>query len=342
MGAWNRPLAALYPSLATALGPLELASLPTPVQALTRLGLPGLYVKRDDLSSALYGGNKVRKLEFLLGAARASGARTVLTMGGAGSNHLLATALHGLGLGLRTAGVIFPQPDSPAVRRQRCAYRGAGVELLPTPSKYLLPASVLAALVRLRLREGRFPALVPGGGSSPLGCLGFVNAGLELAEQVRARALPEPAAVFVPYGTGGTAVGLALGLRLGELGTRVVAVRVIDRLVANRPRLELLAWSLGRLIRRHAPGARLPRELLGNLEIRQGQLGAGYGHPTPQGEAAQAAFSEAGLRLELTYTAKAAAAFLEEARRGAGPLLFWLTYSSADIDRWVTGGGGDA
>jgi D-cysteine desulfhydrase len=146
----------------------------------------------------------------------------------------------------------------------------------------------------------------------------------------------------VPYGTGGTAAGLALGLQLGQLASRVIAVRVIDRLVANRPRLEALAWSLARLIRRHAPDTRLPRAPLGNLEILQGCIGPGYGRPTPAGEAARVAFAEGGLRLESTYTAKAAAAFLARARRGTEPLLFWLTYSAADIGRWVADGGGDA
>jgi len=331
----------MCPGLAAALRPLALACLPTPVEELSGLGRRGLWVKRDDLSSPLYGGNKVRKLEFLLGAARASGARTVLTMGASGSNHLLATALHGLELGLRTAGVVFPQPDSPAVREKARAYRGARVELFRTPSKYLLPWAVAAALARLRLREGRFPALIPGGGSSPLGALGFVNAGLELAEQVRAGALPAPEAVFVAYGTGGTAAGLALGLQLGGLSSRVVAVRVIDRLMANRPRLARLAAATARLLRQHAPGLDLPRAPLGALEIRPDQLGRGYGHPTPAAEEARDAFAGVGLGLELTYTAKAAAAFLGAARRTTGPLLFWLTHSAADIGRWLAAGGGE-
>jgi D-cysteine desulfhydrase len=344
MPDWNRPLGELLPGLVRRFDPVCLAELPTPVEALTglgaRLGHPALYAKRDDRSSPVYGGNKVRKLEWLLGAARARGARRVLTMGGSGSNHLLATALFGLRLGLETTGVIFPQPASPAVERQQRAYRGAGVELVPTRSKYLLAPTVLRTLLWRGLRDGRLPALVPGGGSSPLGCLGFVNAGLELAAQVRAGLLPEPAAVFVALGTGGTAVGLALGLRLGGLGTRVVAVRVIDRLVANRLRLRALGWALARLIRSHAPGVSLPSDPIANLDLRPGYLGPGYGHPTPQGQRATEVFgAEAGLTLEATYTAKAAAAFLDEARREPGPLVFWLTCSSADLGRWLAAGG---
>lgn len=143
----------------------------------------------------------------------------------------------------------------------------------------------------------------------------------------------------MPYGTGGTAVGLALGLELAGLSTRVVAVRVIDRLLANRTRLGLLARAVARLIRRHQPATALPGQPGANLEIRQGYIGPGYGHPTPAALAAVDAFEQLDrIRLEGTYTGKAAAAFIDEAKATRGPLLFWNTYSSADIDRWVEAG----
>ncbi len=343
MTAIDRPIAERYPALAEDAALLALADLPTPVEELAGigrlLGRDGLWVKRDDVSSELYGGNKVRKLEFLLGRARRAGASTIVTVGGCGSNHLLATALHGRGNGFRTVGVVFDQPLTDAVRRNMAAHRGAGVELIRSGSKYLLPAVLAWTLARLRLREDRPPHFVPGGGSSPLGTLGFVNAGLELACQVRAGALPEPRAVFLPYGTGGTAVGLALGLQVAGLSTRVIAVRVIDRLLANRPRLEMLARAVCRLIHSHQPTAVLPGRPAANLEIRQGYIGTGYGHPTAEAVGAVAAFREhEDLRLEFTYTGKAAAAFMHEARRTSGPLLFWNTHSSADISRWVEAG----
>lgn len=339
----ERPICDRLPGLEAPLAPLALADLPTPVEPLAQLehalGRAGLWIKRDDLSSTLYGGNKVRKLEFLLGQARRAGATALVTMGGTGSNHLLATALHGRGLGMRTVGVVFPQPETEAVRRNLAADRAAGVELIPIRSKYLLPGAVALTLARIQLASGRSAALIPGGGSSPVGALGFVNAGLELAGQIEAGLLPEPRAVFLPYGTGGTAVGLAIGLQLAGLKTRVVAVRVIDRLLANRLRLRLLARSAAELIRRHQPGVDLPRWPGANLEIRQGYIGRGYGHPTEAATRALAEFEQrAGIRLELTYTGKAAAAFLDEARKHRGPLLFWNTYSSADIDRWVEAG----
>ncbi|HUU04146.1 MAG TPA: pyridoxal-phosphate dependent enzyme [Myxococcota bacterium] len=343
MSASDMPLARNLPLLVGRLGPLRLADLPTPVARLDGLGdclgRDDLYIKRDDLSSPLYGGNKVRKLEFLLGEARRKGVTHLLTMGGLGSNHLLATALHGNSLGLRTVGVVFPQPVNAGVRRNMAADRGVGVELVPIRSKYLLPVSVAKTLARVTIREGRAPLLIPGGGSSPLGALGFVNAGFELAEQVRRGELPEPAAVFLPYGTGGTAAGLALGLQLAGLTTRVLAVRVIDRLLANRPRMLFFMRALTRFVAGAGDTLDLGGAPADNLKIIPGYIGRGYGHRTRAAERAVELFGRReGIKLEFTYTGKAAAALLDFAAWMRGPLLFWNTYSSANIDSWVAAG----
>ncbi len=341
--SWMRPLARRLPALIARLGPLRLADLPTPVARLDGmseyLGRDDLYIKHDDLSSPLYGGNKVRKIEFLLGEARRRGVSTLLTMGGLGSNHLLATALHGDSLGFKTVGVVFPQPVNVGVRRNMAADRGVGVELVPIRSKYLLPVSVAATLARVTVREGRAPLVIPGGGSSPLGALGFVNAGFELAEQVRRGELPEPAAIFLPYGTGGTAVGLALGLRLAGLSTKVLAVRVIDRLLANRPRMLLFMRSLTKFVASAGDTLDLGAGPADNLKIVPGYIGRGYGHRTRAAERAVELFGRSeGIKLEFTYTGKAAAALLDYAAWMRGPLLFWNTYSSANIDSWVAAG----
>lgn len=340
---WQRPLNKLFPLEAKGIRPLSMADLPTAVQVLDglakRMGTGDLWIKRDDASSQLYGGNKVRKLEILLGEAVHRGFSSLLTMGGTGSNHLLATALFGNTLGLATTGVVFDQPLTKAVKRKLLAYQGAGVDLVHIGSKYNLAAGVAWGIVKSRLRRGSMPFLIPGGGSNPLGALGFVNAGLELADQIKDGLLPEPRAIFVPYGTGGTALGLAAGLQLAGLSTRVKAVRVIDRIVANRPRMLVFAKALHRLLRRLDPGLILRTPLGHNLDIVQGYMGQGYGYPTDQGTRALDLFrDEQGLELDPTYTGKAAAAFLDEARKNRGPLLFWNTYSSSDIQIWIDAG----
>jgi len=332
------PLSSKFPLLMTSLSPLPLAALPTPIKHLSGLG-NHLYLKQDNLTSSLYGGNKVRKLEFLLAEAKRANAQTVVTMGGIGSNHLLATALHAAKEGLRTVGIVFPQPETDSVKRNLMADRGAGCELVFIPSKYLLPAYVAKTLLSLRRREGNKPVLIPGGGSSPLGVLGFVNAALELADQIASGDLPEPESIFVAYGTGGTAAGLSLGLQLAGLKTKVVAVRVIDRLIANRPRLMMLLSASAQYLTSHADQTARPASIGKNLQIRQGYVGPGYGHPTEEAERAVELFAkEEGVKLEFTYTGKAAAAFLKEAKTTTAPLLFWNTYSSADISSWVKKG----
>ncbi|RME27778.1 MAG: pyridoxal-phosphate dependent enzyme [Deltaproteobacteria bacterium] len=338
----ERPIAKLLPRLLERFEPLRLATLPTPAE---QLRLPGtrssLWIKRDDLTSPLYGGNKVRKLEFLLAEARRKGARRVLTVGAWGSNHLLATVLHSRSIGMKATGVIFPQPLTEHVERNLAADRGAGASLMKIPSKYAIPAGVVAAMARETARDGRPPYYIPGGGSSPLGILGYVNAGCELARQVEQGMLPAPKKIFVAYGTGGTAAGLVIGLRLGGLRTKVVAVRVIDRLVANRPRLLALIGAALGLARSAGDAAAFVQPASDDFEVDHRFIGRGYGHPTPEAERASSIFREAGITMECTYTAKAAAAMLDAARQERGPLLYWHTLSSADISGWVERGRND-
>jgi D-cysteine desulfhydrase len=343
MDPWTRPLSKMFPKLARQFEPLLLADLPTAVQRLEKLESvyrhPALYVKRDDLSSKVYGGNKVRKLEFILGDAKREGTSTLVTMGGSGSNHLLATALHGREHGMRTVGIIFDQPDTENVRRNKAADKGVGVELIKTPSKYLLPIFVAAGLAKTTIKDGKIPRLVAGGGSSPLGALGFVNAGLELSEQVANKELPEPRYIYVPYGTGGTAAGLSLGLSLGGLRSKVIAVRVIDRLMANMPRIRLLAKAICRILGSAGDDVRLPMDPCSNIKVVNRYFGSGYGYATSEAKAARKAFKDyENIDLELVYTAKAAAAFFDGAAREKEPLLFWHTFSSADISKWVAAG----
>jgi len=113
---------------------------------------------------------------------------------------------------------------------------------------------------------------------------------------------------------------------------------VIDRLLANRPRLLAKARAILRLCESRGDHLARPAGAGSNLSVLHDFIGAGYGHPTAPAEEAVALFGELeGLKLETTYTGKAAAAFLRRSGQRQGPLLFWLTYSSADLGRWVDG-----
>src|SRR6185295_20349862 len=152
---------------------------PTPVERLRELerstGAGALYVKRDDLTAHAYGGNKVRKLEFLLAAARACGADSVLTFGAAGSNHALATAIHARALGLRSICMLVAQVNARSVRRNLLASWQAGAELHHYPGEAQLRAAIRYRLLRHESATGKAPYVIAGGGSAPLGVLGFVD-----------------------------------------------------------------------------------------------------------------------------------------------------------------------
>jgi D-cysteine desulfhydrase len=326
-----------FPRLVGMLPRLPLVVAPTPVHALdglgARLGRGDLWIKRDDQSGRCYGGNKPRKLEFLLGSALLRGRRSVLTFGPLGSHHGLATAIAAQTVGLRSILVLVPQPVTASVRRTLLLAHGYGAEL------HFAPGIARAALATMYLvargTRGRdVPAIIPPGGSSVAGVLGYVDAALELAEQVAAGALPEPDAVFVPLGTGGTTAGLMLGFALAGLRTRVVAVLVTDILPPTPERLLRLARGAARRLHRLDPT--IPEVALGrdDVTIVGTQLGAGYGRSTRAATvAAELMQLSEGIALDATYSAKCLAALLHAARepRDTGrPLLFWNTYSSID------------
>jgi D-cysteine desulfhydrase len=326
-----------FAGLAGRLDRFPLTALPTPVHPLRELGravgIERLWVKRDDQSGHLYGGNKPRKLEFLLGAALRCKRRAVLTFGGLGSNHALATTIAARAAGLRTMLVLVPQPMTEHVPRVLLLDRAYGAELHYAPTLLRAAATTLGLLVREAL-HGTVPVVIPVGGSSAVGTIGYVNAALELAEQVRAGELPEPDVVFVPIGSGGTAAGLVLGLALAGMRSRVVGVLVTDILPPTTARVVRLARASLRVLRRLAREVPLVTPSASDLTIVTGQVGPGYGAPTPAAETAARLIEEReGIRLETTYTAKCLAALLEVARHPPSrdqTLLFWNTYSSVD------------
>lgn len=312
---------------------LRLLGAPTPVHPAPALGdalgVADLWIKRDDLTAVPYGGNKPRKLEHLLAHARARGCRRVVTFGGLGTNHGLATAVHAAGLGIGTTLVLVPQPVTPRVVHALRMDAAFGAELVLAAGPTAAVRRAAAVLLR-SWRAGEKAMPIPPGGSSPLGTVGFVAAALELAEQVRAGALPAPGAVYVAVGSGGTAAGLALGLALAGLPTRVVGVLVTDVLAPSPGRLRRLAHAAGRRFGGDAAAVRLPDDA---IALVRDCVGRGYGHPTPEARAAvELAERLEGLALETTYTGKCLAGLARREREagGTGPVLFWNTASSIE------------
>jgi D-cysteine desulfhydrase len=322
-----------HPRLRARLPRYPLVTVATPIDSVRLAGVPEpLWVKRDDRSSPRYGGNKPRKLEFLIGAALARGSRRLVTVGGLGTNHGLATAILGGDAGLGVTLVLLDQPVTPQVREKLLLYPAYGAELLYGRNVAGTAVQTLRALLRSTAR-GEKPTLVPAGGSSGTGNVGFVCAGLELAAQVGEGSLPEPAEIFVPVGSGGTLAGLVVGLRLAGLRSRARGVLVSDILPPSPRALQRAARRALRGLRAKDPSLPdLPLPIEDFALIRD-QLGPGYGEVTPAARDAVLAAADAGLALETTYTGKCLAAIRALAARGAlspGPVLFWNTFSSVD------------
>jgi D-cysteine desulfhydrase len=354
-----RPLFQIWPELEPQLGFLPLGDFPTPIERFDRgvlcpSSLAGeAYVKRDDLSSSLYGGNKVRTLEALFGQARREGRAGVVATGAYGSNHAVATALHARRAGFHSAVALFPQPYSETAMENLRVSMTHADEVVSLPHWSVLPFAIWQRTRRSR-REPPGVLVMPPGGAIPRGCLGFLSAGLELAQQVERGVMPPPDEIVIALGSTCSTAGLLLGLRLAARlgigwgptsagqGSRaagrgtplLVAVRVTPWPVTSAFRVVALArrvsvWLAGLTGQAELDVSRA--ELGQGLHIDGSQLGAGYGLPTPAGLAAIEAFTPIFRALDTTYSAKSAAALLERLKRGGGVRLFWSTKSSAPL-----------
>jgi 1-aminocyclopropane-1-carboxylate deaminase/D-cysteine desulfhydrase-like pyridoxal-dependent ACC family enzyme len=307
---------------------IRLGTYPTPVERLDAMSLleTSLWVKRDDRTSSVYGGNKVRKLERLLADAHSRGARRIVTVGAVGSHHVLATAIFAREVAISVEAVLVPQPRTPHVVENLRADLALGV--------LVFPASTFAhAALRLLVRVARGALYIPVGGSNLLGTLAYVDAARELASQVREGVLPEPDAVVVALGSGGTAGGLAAGFALEGMKTRVAAITVADPSAWVARRARVLAEAAVRHEARRL-GLRVPPPL--HVDVDDRYLGQGYGQATEAGSRAIALAAKAGLVLDATYTGKTFAAALDLVARGTyRNVLFWHTLSCAPMDAWL-------
>lgn len=320
-----------FPELGRRLGRETLATLPTPVRHVAfRLGTQQLRIaiKCDDLTSTLYGGNKIRKLEYLLWPPRVYNKRRIATFGAVGSNHALATATHARELGYDCTCFLVHQQRSDAVRKTLLAHLALGTEIV----RFGGGRHKRIATLRKHLRS-RQAWVIPAGGSSWLGTVGFVNAGLELAAQIDAGILDVPDRVYIATGTLGSATGLAIGLALADLPTRVEAVRVSMTHIANEQKMQQLVQTTVAMMRRL--DSSIPLDIVARIRLRMRHdfFAGGYAQWDEETATAIAlARDQLGIRLEGTYTGKAMAAMLHDLR--ADPeesMLFWNTYNSADI-----------
>ncbi|WER49864.1 D-cysteine desulfhydrase [Cupriavidus sp. WKF15] len=307
---------------------LELVGAVTPLQKLERLsGMLGrdVYIKRDDTTPLAFGGNKLRKLEFLAADALRHGADTLVTAGAIQSNHVRQTAAVAARLGLRCHALL----ENPTGTTD-ADYLHSGNRLLldlfdahaePVATLDNADAQLQALAERLR-SDGYKPYIVPIGGSNPLGALGYVQAGLELAQQAEAMGISF-SAVVLASGSAGTHGGLALALAHAMPDAQVIGITVSRTVAAQAPKVAGLIDGTADLL-----GIEVPADL--RLELWDEYFLPRYGEPN------QAALDAIGLLartegvlLDPVYTAKAMAGLLDGVMRkrfdGDGPLLFLHT-----------------
>lgn len=337
------PLFRRAPELMATVPHMPLGTFPTPVERFDLRAegrIVSTWVKRDDVCAAGYAGNKVRKLEFILADARARGVTRLITAGATGSHHAFATAYHGRRAGFDVSLVLFPQTSTPHVRQMLNLDAAVGAELCWASRMETVPYGLWRARF---MHRGEISHIVPPGGSSDIGTFGYINAGLELAEQIDAGAAERPSIIHVAAGTLGTLAGIGIGLAWAGQDIPVAGTRITARLLTNERTLAALVRTTLRRLRR-AGAHDVPDDdmVLRLVRLRHDQIGSGYGRPTQEGEHATAVFDEAGLVLDATYTAKTAASLLTDARANAnarGLPMFWHTLSAIEPEDLLRGAG---
>ncbi|MFH1066031.1 MAG: pyridoxal-phosphate dependent enzyme [Nanoarchaeota archaeon] len=335
MSKSNTPLFSRYPSLQDKLPYISLGNFPTPLTRLEKLGdylgIRSLYIKQDGLSG-LYGGNKVRKLEFLLGEALKGKASAVMTFGFAGSNHAAATSVYANQIGLDCISILLQQANAQYVRDNLLVANHFSAELHHFSGLFSAVIGSLCIRAKERILRGKSFAIIPPGGSSPLGTVGYVNAAFELYEQIYSGA-PKPDKIYVALGSMGTAAGLILGLKAAGLDSKVVAIDVAGKKFANAKKLKELIDKTGGFLHSLDSNFPLVDISLDELRIRHEFIGEGYAHFTSEGADALTLMKETErVKLEGTYTGKALSAIIKDAPVSVkNNILFWNTYNSSDI-----------
>ncbi len=306
---------------------VKLAHLPTPLEEAPRLteylGGPRLWVKRDDLTGLAIGGNKARKLEFLMGQARAEGADVVITVGAVQSNHCRMTAAAAKRLGLDAIVVLNgEEPQSRQGNLLLDSIFGAEIRIVQTDDDYIL-MGVVEDLARQLRRDGRHPYIIPRGGSNALGAAAYLEASLEMLAQANSLGIRVDAIVHAST-SGGTQSGLYTGTKMTESGVQVIGISAgPTREIVTKRVLGIVSELTGMLELRWRPH---PDDLL----VYDDFVGERYGVPTLEClDAIRLMARTEGILLDPVYTGKALAGLIgliRQERFGRDQtVVFWHT-----------------
>jgi len=306
---------------------VPLANLPTPLHPAVRLRdalggpahCPTILFKRDDLTGLALGGNKARKLEFLIADAQDQHATVVVTTGAVQSNHarMTAAAARAAGLDVVLILTLASEHDQPALQGNLLLDRlfGATIHYIPPPADPMLATSDIeeakvAEVVADLQARGQRPYVIPIGGSSGMGVQGYLAGTGEIVEQLRAIG-QRPSRLYFASGSRGTQAGLTLGAKVFEAPYEVYGVAVSGGESFKKPRALRIANEAATIA---GTAVRVTED---DLVTDQQFIGPGYGIPTPECLAAIRLVAEQeGILLDPTYTAKAMAALIHHAREG--------------------------
>ena len=348
IGTQQCPLVHAYPGLSQ-LPYIALGTFPTPLERMITLSDQlnvDLWIKRDDLAGSLdenktptFGGNKERKFEFILGDALNRGSRMIINIGSVVSNLSPALALCAQRLGLSCSSFLYHSPGAAMVQHNLLLAHNAGAQLHWYPLLSLLCYGVAHTMLEYNNAHGSFPYVVPGGGASPLGVLGGVNAAFELAEQCKNTGRAMPDVIYIALGSGTMTAGLMLGLQALGSSTKIRAICIVRDPPENpvRDKVRALFEQTVAFLRSHDemfPALAFNDE---QLEIDSTMLGAGYGIITQESKNAVLQVHKAErIMLDGVYTGKTMAALMRDANNGLlkdKTVIFWDTYSVlADLD----------
>jgi L-cysteate sulfo-lyase len=290
---------------------------PTPLERMTRLtealGGPNLWIKRDDCTGLASGGNKTRKLEYLMAEALQLGADTVITQGATQSNHARQTVAIAAKLGMQSHLIL---EDRTGYTVDDYKHSGNvfldhlyGASVTEVPADTDMNAEMAALADRLRA-QGRKPYVIPGGGSNPVGALGYVTCALELMDQANQMGLAIDSLVHAT-GSAGTQAGLVVGLYGARSQIPVLGIGVRAARAAQEDRVFKLACDTAELL--GVPGSVQREDVVANCDY----VGPGYGLPTPgMIEAVTMLARLEGILLDPVYSGKGMAGLIDLIRKG--------------------------
>ena len=321
------PLFSQYPVIKKQLNPQAFACLPTPVKALPELA-SNAWLKQDDLTHPDYGGNKIRKLDFVLADIQRKNKKHVITFGATGTNAGVATAMMCHRNKLKCTVYLFQQPLSQTVKDNLALMQAYGAELIYCGS--LLKTVLSFYCSRHRLKSESY--FLWAGCSNSVATFAYINAAFELKQQIEQGKLPEPEHIIVPVGSCSTLAGLTLGVQLAKLNSKVVGIRVAPAYLGPFP--ACTSGEVNKVIKQAAKQMKKwgIKEIgsVPSCQFSNKYYGNGYGIATRESQRAVEQFKALGIKLENTYSGKAGAAFIEQLNGSQQPQLFWQTFNSAN------------